>query len=103
MDHCLTTFSRCLGWLLAGLLSSGLAHAQAGGAPNEYAQLEQMARDWVQPAMAAAVGVDGGGQLRPEVLRGSLDTRLRLARGGRIETYLPPGTRLWGRSRVGLR
>jgi flagellar basal body P-ring formation protein FlgA len=108
MRTCLFPFSRCLGWLLAGLLWSGFAHAQAGGAqnggaPSEYAQLEQMARDWVQPAMAAAVGVDGGGQLRPEILMGSLDARLRLAPCARIEPYLPPGTRLWGRSRVGLR
>jgi flagellar basal body P-ring formation protein FlgA len=103
MRTCLLPLFRGLVWLLAGLLSSGLAHAQAGAAPNEYAQLEQMARDWVQPAMASAVGVDGGGQLRPEVLMGSLDVRLRLAPCARIEPYLPPGTRLWGRSRVGLR
>jgi flagellar basal body P-ring formation protein FlgA len=109
MRTCLLSFSRGLAWLLAGLLSSGLAHAQAVApqttvAPqSEFAQLEQMARDWVQPAMAAAVGVDGGGQLRPEILMGSLDSRLRLAPCARIEPYLPPGTRLWGRSRVGLR
>ena len=89
----------------AGLLSllllfTGFAHAQAG---DGNAQLEQMARDWVQPALAAAMGPDGGGQLRPEILMGTLDNRLQLAPCGRIEPYLPPGTRLWGRSRVGLR
>lgn len=93
----------CAGLLTLLMLFTGVAHAQAVAAQNEYAQLEQMARDWVQPAMATAVGVDGGGQLRPEVLMGSLDARLRLAPCARIEPYLPPGTRLWGRSRVGLR
>lgn len=100
MDNCLNPFFRRLGWLLAGLLASGLAHAQAN---DSNAQLEQMARDWVQPALAAAVGVDGGGRLRPEIVMGSLDDRLQLAPCARIEPYLPPGTRLWGRSRVGLR
>ena len=41
--------------------------------------------------------------LRAEVEVGSLDSRLRLAPCARVEPYLPPGTRLWGRSRIGLR
>lgn len=41
--------------------------------------------------------------LRAEVEVGSLDPRLRLAPCQRVEPYLPPGTRLWGRSRIGLR
>jgi flagellar basal body P-ring formation protein FlgA len=44
-----------------------------------------------------------GPSLRPEVEVGTLDPRLRLAPCGRVEPYLPPGTRLWGRSRIGLR
>lgn len=61
---------------LAVLLSgAGLARAQA--APDRaYAPLEQMARDWVQPALAAVMGPDGGGPLRPEILVGTLDNRL---------------------------
>ncbi len=103
MDHCLITFFRGLAWLLAGLLSPCLANAQSSEQQREFAQLEQMARDWVHPALSAVAGPDGGGPLRPEVLFGSLDSRLRLAPCARIEPYLPPGTRLWGRSRVGLR
>ncbi|MCB2017418.1 MAG: flagellar basal body P-ring formation protein FlgA [Hydrogenophaga sp.] len=103
MAYCLHSLFRALGWLLAGLLATGIARAQGVGTANEFTQLEQMARDWVQPAMASAVGVDGGGTLRPEILMGTLDNRLRLAPCARIEPYLPPGTRLWGRSRVGLR
>lgn len=94
---------RGLGWLLAGLLCSGAVRAQDTQASGELAQLEQMARDWVQPALSAVTGPDGAGPLRPEVLMGSLDARLRLAPCARIEPFLPPGTRLWGRSRVGLR
>jgi flagella basal body P-ring formation protein FlgA len=41
--------------------------------------------------------------MRVEIEAGRLDPRLRLAPCERIEPYLPPGARAWGRSRVGLR
>jgi flagella basal body P-ring formation protein FlgA len=41
--------------------------------------------------------------MRLEVQLGSLDSRLRLAPCERVEPYLPTGTRLWGRTRIGLR
>ena len=55
-----------------------------------------------------ALGEQAGAGLAPGVLRvaiepGRLDPRLRLAPCERIEPYLPPGARAWGRSRVGLR
>lgn len=40
---------------------------------------------------------------RVEVDVGSLDPRLKLAPCARIEPQLPPGTRLWGRTRIALR
>jgi flagella basal body P-ring formation protein FlgA len=40
---------------------------------------------------------------RFEIELGRLDPRLRLAPCIKIQPYLPPGVRLWGRSRVGLR
>jgi flagella basal body P-ring formation protein FlgA len=43
------------------------------------------------------------GGARIEVVVGQLDPRLRLAPCERIEPYLPPGVRLWGKSRIGLR
>ena len=43
------------------------------------------------------------GGARVEVVVGPLDPRLRLAPCDRIEPYLPPGVRLWGKSRIGLR
>jgi flagella basal body P-ring formation protein FlgA len=38
-----------------------------------------------------------------DVTVGSLDSRLKLAACGNIEPYLPPGSRLWGKTRIGLR
>jgi flagella basal body P-ring formation protein FlgA len=40
---------------------------------------------------------------RVEFTIGQLDARLKLAPCQRIEPYVPAGTRLWGKSRVGLR
>lgn len=65
------------------------------------------------PALAAAV-VDQVRSLaldkasapaaaRLEVVVGQLDPRLRLAPCERIEPYLPPNVRLWGKGRIGLR
>lgn len=78
-------------WPVAGQAQSG-----------SNADLQQMARDFVQPALAPALAQDGA-PLRAEVVMGSLDTRLRLAPCKQVEPHLPPGTRLWGRSRIGLR
>ena len=55
-----------------------------------------------------ALGEQAGAALAPGAVRveiepGRLDPRLRLAPCERIEPYLPPGARAWGRSRVGLR
>lgn len=87
-----------------------LAHAQTlsvqtapSPAVDGETGLEQLAGQWLQPTIAAVLGQEGGGALRPEVILGHLDRRLRLAPCQRVEPYLPPGTRLWGRSRIGLR
>jgi len=59
---------------------------------------------WLEPARAFATSAAGSGtELRVDVQLGALDARLRLAPCEQIEPYLPPGTRLWGRSRIGLR
>lgn len=91
-------------WLLAVcmlgalFLSPLVAHAQTG----EHVRLEQLARDFVTPAMASTPAA-GGAVLRPEVVFGTLDSRLRLAPCEQVQAHLPQGTRLWGRSRIGLR
>ncbi len=43
------------------------------------------------------------GAPRVEIVVGQLDPRLRLAPCQRIEPSLPPGMRLWGKARIGLR
>jgi flagella basal body P-ring formation protein FlgA len=40
---------------------------------------------------------------RVEVVVGALDPRLQLAPCARVEPYLLPGTRLWGRTAIGVR
>ena len=86
---------------------AGLAHAQTpqpaeaelGSAPWRaqigqwlHAEVGQQLREGTLPI-----------PLRAEIEVGSLDSRLRLAPCQRVEPHLPPGTRLWGRSRIGLR
>ena len=78
-----------------------LCSAQARA--NDTAVLEKMAHDFLTPALAEALPKDGASPLRAEVVMGSLDARLKLAPCNQVEAHLPKGTRLWGRSRIGLR
>lgn len=87
------------GWALA-LLLPGLGTAHATPQTDE---LEKTAREWLQPALEAAIPKDDALPLRTEVVMGTLDTRLRLAPCAKVEPHLPAGSRLWGRSRIGLR
>jgi flagella basal body P-ring formation protein FlgA len=82
--------------LLYGVV--GLAHAQGAAPPN----FEVLAQDWLRDA-TQSVQSSGATALRMEVKVGNLDSRLRLAPCGNVEPYLPPGSRLWGRTRIGLR
>ena len=82
--------------LLYGM--AGLAHAQGALAPN----FESLTQDWLRDATHSAQS-SGATALRMEVKVGNLDSRLRLAPCGNVEPYLPPGSRLWGRTRIGLR
>ena len=74
--------------------------AVAGAAPACVAaqgtDLEQQARRFAIDAVTVAGA-------RVEVQVGALDPRLRLAPCARVEPYVPAGTKLWGRSRIGLR
>jgi flagellar basal body P-ring formation protein FlgA len=60
-------------------------------------ELVEEARRFVQAKVSAA------GMPRTEIVPGRLDARLRLAPCSQLKTYLPTGTRLWGKTRVGLR
>lgn len=90
-------------WLAAGALLALSFWFVNPARAQDNAGLEQIASDWLQPALASGLGQDAGAPLRPEVVIGRLDSRLRLAPCSRVEPYLPAGTRLWGRSRIGLR
>src|SRR6218665_2264259 len=84
-----------------GLCRGGLALLAALSAPA-WAQYEQSSQAWAEQ-MLAQLPPDVKGPLRMEVSVGNLDSRLKLAPCGQVEPYLPPNTRLWGRSRLGLR
>lgn len=79
-------------------LAAGAVQAQGAAEPN----FQAMAQDWLRDATASAQPA-GPTALRLEVKVGNLDSRLKLAPCGNVEPYLPPGSRLWGRTRVGLR
>ena len=93
--------------LAGGLLSASLAVANPAQTLPQAAQDRalavwgEQAREWIGQQMAQSD--NGALPLRPEVEIGMLDPRLRLAPCARVEPYLPAGTRLWGRSRIGLR
>ena len=64
--------------------------------------MHALTQRWLDQAIAAAQG-SAALPLRMEVSVGALDSRLRLAPCAQVEPYIPPGTRLWGRTRLGLR
>jgi len=73
-------------------LCAMLAHGEPMAADGWARDVEQLTRRIEAPPGA-----------RIDVVVGSLDPRLTLAPCTRITPYLPTGTRLWGRARVGLR
>ena len=83
------------GWLLLAvtawsLASDALADSRPGQEPVE------ALRVYLEKAVTGLPG-------RVEVAVGALDARLQLAPCARVEPYVPAGTRLWGRSQIGLR
>jgi len=87
-----------------GLLGWGVGQARASSpAPDLTPQLIQQATEWAQQHLSPDEVPEGDLPLRPEIVIGQLDSRLKLAPCTRVEPYLPRGARLWGRSRIGLR
>ena len=104
-------------WALAAALCLGSApHAwaqpttaavpgAAGGSGLDGAleqQVRALALGSAADALASAASAASGAP-RIELVLGQLDPRLRLAPCGQVEPYLPEGTRLWGKARIGLR
>ena len=76
-----------------------VATAEMGAFQQE---LDTLIRD--QTCQAGQTGQkEAAARPRVEVVLGTLDPRLKLAPCEKVHAYLPDGTRLWGRSRVGLR
>jgi flagella basal body P-ring formation protein FlgA len=91
---------RGLGWLavaaLVLVIFSRAARADEAAPALDAGLIEQV--------RALALGKPAApGAPRVEVVIGKLDPRLHLAPCARIEPYLPPNSRPWGRSRIGLR
>lgn len=88
--------------VLAALLLGGLlpdrARAQSEAPAALDDGLEKQVRQLALDGAATAPGAP-----RIEVAVGQLDARLRLAPCQHIDVYVPEGTRMWGKSRIGLR
>jgi flagellar basal body P-ring formation protein FlgA len=100
---------RLLTWA-AGVLSLPLlvliyspANAQTLDTSVIDAAVEQQVRQMAITATQAATKDAALGVSRVDISVGSLDKRLRLAPCQRIEPYLPPNAKLWGKTRIGLR
>lgn len=92
------------GLRLRGLLCAAvwlLCCAQASRAQALEPDYATLALKWARQVVAQSQ--DPAQNLRMELSAGALDSRLRLAPCGNVEAYLPPGARLWGHGRVGLR
>ncbi len=85
--------------LVMALVSPMEAQAQGMDAKPEFLDATQR---WLDDAVAG-VRTSESAPLRMEVTVGALDSRLKLASCAKVEPYLPPGTRLWGKTRLGLR
>ena len=88
-------------WLVSALALLCLIQPLQALAGDESSTLNAT-RTWVQDQLAMQPPSTQA-DLQIEVIVGKLDSRLQLQPCVKVETFLPPGTRLWGRSRVGLR
>jgi len=91
---CLQICLFCATWL-----APAWALAQTAAEPASTAAVTQSARDWLQHMLQDRAA----GPLRIELEVGQLDSRLKLAPCAQVEPYLPPGSELWGKTRLGLR
>lgn len=93
---------RTLGAVGLALLAACLCAPVMAQAVGSETDLPALARQWLDqtlPRHAARAEPP----LRLSATLGALDARLRLTPCARVEVYLPPGSRLWGASRIGLR
>ena len=74
------------------------------GDPSSQSSAERSLRSFIEDQTKhVAAQTQPAGGARVEVVVGSLDPRLKLAPCAEVEPYLPNGTRLWGKTHIGLR
>ncbi|AVS86239.1 flagellar biosynthesis protein FlgA [Paracidovorax avenae] len=95
--------ARMAGSALLAWSAAAAVHAQGAPAADATADLGSITQRWLDDALQRSQVSGGSMPLRMEVSVGQLDSRLRLAPCARVEPYLPAGSRLWGRTRLGLR
>ncbi len=88
------TVLRCVLMLMCWT-SAALVQAQLA-LPTD---VQASARAWLDNTLAQSAAPN----LRIEVSVGTLDPRLRLSPCAQVEPYTPVGTKLWGKTRLGLR
>lgn len=89
--------------LQAQTVAPAPSSAAAVVATDDVGQVGAITQRWLDQTLLEQQNSTASNLLRMEVVVGALDARLRLAPCARIEPYLPAGSRLWGRSRLGLR
>ena len=102
LSHPIHPVHAAWGWVAVAFLAVGScasAQAQVGAARPELIAATQ---SWLDNAVAN-VRPAGAAPLRMEVVVGELDSRLRLAPCTKVDPYIPVGTKLWGKTRLGLR
>jgi flagella basal body P-ring formation protein FlgA len=86
---------------MAGLSGVMAAQAQSQAEAQDHTAVVARAQNWLDNTINQ---MDNDAlALRMEVTVGELDRKLRLAACQEVAPYLPPGTRLWGKTRLGLR
>ena len=85
-----------MGWMCTAMVQAQSVDAAQA---NLSADVVASARAWIDNAVAQSAAPN----LRMEVSVGALDSRLRLAPCTQVEPYIPVGTKLWGKTRLGLR
>jgi flagella basal body P-ring formation protein FlgA len=96
-----TQAAQAIALLACGAAGALLHPARAQPAEPAAPPMTPLLASHVQAVALDNVGAPRGARVELEV--GELDPRLKLAPCQRIEPFVPPGMRLWGKSRIGLR
>ena len=89
-------------WTTAIGLSVVLSFTQQAYAQESTPDYLNATQRWLDEAVSSIRPTESV-PLRMQVVLGELDRRLQLAPCTRVEPYIPVGTQLWGKTRLGLR